>query len=169
MLNLFIIGSVDAANNLRDNLTSYHDIIISERWEMRFFGFFLGICEANAFAAFRNFSRLDRTMGHASFKDSLAFQMLKYCESLTSLSQVGNEVNNRTLRRDTKHSYVSMSAGNGTKRIRLACSKCKKAGVPGTRVEKSCSCNPDHPLCQTCYNSHLKEVWNTQTHLNNSL
>ncbi|CEG77500.1 hypothetical protein RMATCC62417_12240 [Rhizopus microsporus] len=49
-------SSVDAANNLRDNLTSYHDIISTERWEMHFFGFFLGLCEADAYSSFRIFS-----------------------------------------------------------------------------------------------------------------
>lgn len=41
-LELIILGSVDAANNLRDNMISYHDIIATERWEMRFLGFFFG-------------------------------------------------------------------------------------------------------------------------------
>ncbi|ORY06858.1 hypothetical protein K493DRAFT_295811 [Basidiobolus meristosporus CBS 931.73] len=34
------------ANNLRDNFTSYHDVISTERWKMRLYGFIPGICEA---------------------------------------------------------------------------------------------------------------------------
>ncbi|EPB91415.1 hypothetical protein HMPREF1544_01737 [Mucor circinelloides 1006PhL] len=74
-------SSVDAANNLRDNKISYHDIISTERWEMRFFGFFLGICEANAFSAYRVFNENGGTT-HSAFKDSLAWFFLKHCEVL---------------------------------------------------------------------------------------
>ncbi|RCH95066.1 hypothetical protein CU097_013024 [Rhizopus azygosporus] len=49
-------NSVDTANNLRDNLTFYHDIISAERWKMHFFGFYLGLCEANAYSSIRAFS-----------------------------------------------------------------------------------------------------------------
>ena len=40
-LDMLFLGSVDAVNNLRDNKVNFHDIISTERWEMRFFGFFL--------------------------------------------------------------------------------------------------------------------------------
>ncbi|EPB90330.1 hypothetical protein HMPREF1544_02856 [Mucor circinelloides 1006PhL] len=75
-------SSVDAANNLRDNKISYHDIISTERWEMRFFEFFfLGICEANAFSAYRVFNENGGTT-HSAFKDFLAWSLLKHCEFL---------------------------------------------------------------------------------------
>jgi hypothetical protein len=160
---------VDAANNLRDNMTSYHDVITTERWEMRFFAFFLGICEANAYASFRRFATVGSSMNHASFKDTLAFQMLAYCENLEATYSTQVQNNNRILRRDANHSYMSMSSGHSNKRRRLACGKCRETGFSGTRVEKSCSCNPDYPLCKNCHTEHLREVWSRQTHLNNSL
>ncbi|RCH81741.1 hypothetical protein CU097_005367, partial [Rhizopus azygosporus] len=55
------LGSVDAANNLRDNLTSYHDIISTER---------------------RVFSEEGASRGHLSFKDNLAFNLLEHCKKL---------------------------------------------------------------------------------------
>ncbi|KAI8082391.1 hypothetical protein BDF21DRAFT_398491 [Thamnidium elegans] len=49
-------SSVDIANNRRNNLTSHHDVISIERWEMRFLGFILGICEVNAFSCYKVFA-----------------------------------------------------------------------------------------------------------------
>ncbi|CEG76419.1 hypothetical protein RMATCC62417_11316 [Rhizopus microsporus] len=73
-------SSVGAANNLRNNLASYHDIISTEGWEMRFFGFFLGLCEANAYSPFRVFSEEGDSRGHSFFKDNLAFNVLEHFE-----------------------------------------------------------------------------------------
>lgn len=157
------IGAVDAANNLRDNLTSYHDVIKTERWEMRFFGFFLGLCEANAFSSFRKFHKDGISMGHSSFKDQLAFEMLRYCQNLNSGRPSEVAISDRLLRSDYDHVYVSMSA-HRNKRIRLACSRCKENNVVGTRVEKSCSCNPAAPLCDQCYNTHLREELRRQNY-----
>ncbi|KAG2194272.1 hypothetical protein INT47_009682 [Mucor saturninus] len=160
-------SAVDAANNLRDNMISYHDIISTERWEMRFLGFFLGICEANAFSSFRVFGNGGST-SHSTFKDTLAWTLLKHCKELVH----GTEPNlddQRVLRSDTSHLYVSMRGMNGKKRMRLGCKNCQILGARRTRVEKSCSCDPTTPMCKTCYNDHLRTTWVTQTHLNNSL
>ncbi|RCH87317.1 hypothetical protein CU097_008438 [Rhizopus azygosporus] len=54
-------SSVDAASNLCDNLTSYHDIISTER------------------CSFKVFSEEGASRGHSSFKNNLAFNMLEHC------------------------------------------------------------------------------------------
>lgn len=149
-------------------MISYHDIIITERWEMRFFGFFLGLCEANAFSSYRTFAN-EGKISHSSFKDTLAYTLLQHCRALATNSAEEQPMAQRVLRSTNSHSYVSMSAQNSRKRLRLSCKVCMKAGRSGTRVEKSCSCNPDIPLCQTCYNHHLKQVWEGEALLNNSL
>ncbi|OAD09196.1 hypothetical protein MUCCIDRAFT_159352 [Mucor lusitanicus CBS 277.49] len=74
---------IDAASNLRDNKISYHDIISTDRWEMHYFGFFLGICEANAFSAYRVFRDGSNT-NHSAFKDSLTWSFLRHCKSLNN-------------------------------------------------------------------------------------
>ncbi|KAL0144635.1 hypothetical protein V8B55DRAFT_1429993 [Mucor lusitanicus] len=73
-------SSVDAANNPRNNMPSYHDIISTERWEMRFSGFVLGICEANTFSAYRNFYANSSNMGHTTFRDTFV-SIFKPCSS----------------------------------------------------------------------------------------
>ncbi|PHZ09580.1 uncharacterized protein RHIMIDRAFT_294402 [Rhizopus microsporus ATCC 52813] len=111
-------SSVDAANNLRDNLTSYHDIISTERWEMRFFSFFLSLDEANAYSSFRVFSEEGDSRGHSSFKDNLTFNLLEHCKKLKSRHNEVAQDSNRMFRSDSNHSYVSMSnAGNKRKRL----------------------------------------------------
>lgn len=79
-----MLGSVDAANNPRNNMPSYHDIISTERWEMRFSGFVLGICEANTFSAYRNFYANSSNMGHTTFRDTFVWFFLNYCGALSN-------------------------------------------------------------------------------------
>jgi hypothetical protein len=152
------VGSVDTANNRRDNLTSYHDIISNDRWEMRFLGFILGICEANAFSCYKTFADGGDKMGHSKFKDTMAFQLLKHCESLVNTTSVSNSNEQMSLRRGDFHTWVPLPNQNGVKRKRLACRTCSWNGKTGTRVGHCCSCNTNLPLCKNCYNSHLLEV-----------
>ncbi|KAG2191723.1 hypothetical protein INT47_007988 [Mucor saturninus] len=46
-------SSVDANNNRRDNMISFHDIMKTYRWEARFLSFVFGIAEANSFSCFK--------------------------------------------------------------------------------------------------------------------
>jgi hypothetical protein len=78
------IGSVDIANNRRDYLTSYHDVISTESWEMRFLGFILGIAEVSAFSFYKIFSDERGDMIHGIFKDSLAFLFLSIVRVLST-------------------------------------------------------------------------------------
>lgn len=155
---MLFLGSVDAANNLRDKKVNFHDIISTERWKMRFFGFFLGLCEANAFSAYRYFAK-DGKISHSEFKDSLAFFLLNYCNKVRNDAVEVLEISQRVLRRDTTHELVNMQKPNSTKRIRLACIDCRDSQVSGTRVQTCCSCNPDRALCRACHIEHLKAFW----------
>ncbi|ORX92148.1 hypothetical protein K493DRAFT_303558 [Basidiobolus meristosporus CBS 931.73] len=66
----------------KNNLTSYHDVISTERWEMRFYGFILGICKANAYSSYCTFSYQKFGVSHFSFRDILAYNFLQYCKNL---------------------------------------------------------------------------------------
>jgi hypothetical protein len=113
------LGSVDTANNRRDNLTSYHDIISTERWEMRFLGFILGICEANAFSCYKVYAEEGNRIEHSAFKDRTAYSMLKYCERLLGSNNVVIPNIPIALRSSDVHSYVAMKQENTNKRRRL--------------------------------------------------
>ena len=62
-----------------------------------------------------------------------------------------------------------MAGMNGRKRARLTCKNCSSPGVSGTRIEKSCSYSSLIPMCQTCHNNYLHDIWAHQARLNNSL
>jgi hypothetical protein len=149
---------VDTANNRRDNLISYHDIISTERWEMGFLGFILGICEANAFSCYKVFADGGDKIIHSTFKDTMVFQFLRHCEELANTSAETDPYDPMILRSDNIHESVPLRKENYTKRIRLACKNCNLNGISRTRVEKRCSCNPDTPMCKKYYKSHLLEV-----------
>lgn len=149
-----ILVSVNAANNLRYNSITYHDVIATERWEMRFFGFFLGLCEANAFNSFRTFSK-DGEMDRKTFKDTLAYTLLKHCKELIGTTTAKDSfISRMSFSKVSTHTYVTMCKLDSNKRIRLACKSCTKSGVIGTGVGKTCECNPTIPLCKPCYKGH---------------
>jgi hypothetical protein len=158
------LGSVDTANNRRDNLTSYHDIISTERWEMRFLGYILGICEANAFNFYKVYAEGGNRIVHGAFKDRTAYSMLKYCEKLLSSNNVAAPNIPMALRSSDIHLYVAMRQGNTNKRRRLVCQMCKKQGVNGIRIGKRCSCDPITPMCKKCHIIHLRESFQAQSH-----
>ena len=94
---------------------------------------------------------------------------MKHCKKLTLQTETTSD-DQRILRRNLNHAHVSMTGIDGKKRVRLACKSCSSSGVSGTRrIEKFCSCSPLIPMCQTCHNNHLHDIWAHQARLNNSL
>jgi hypothetical protein len=126
---------VDIANNRRDYLTSYHDVISTESWEMRFLGFILGIAEANAFSFYKIFSDEGGDMIHGIFRQP-GFSFLKYCEGLIDQEKC-NEANTPMQLRNSSsknYEYTSLKKANSNKRRRLVCHSCTDNGKSGTRV-----------------------------------
>ena len=146
-------SAVDIANNRRDNLRSYHDVIATERWEMRFLAFIFGIAEANAWSCYKEFAVDGDKITHGDFKDKVAYQLLQYCNG-----QVTNVArDNGIMPRRTKHTLVNLKSRSNMK-IRLCCRSCYEKGNYGTRVVYCCSCNPDRALCKECHVAHAIEV-----------
>lgn len=81
---------------------------------MSFLGFLLGICEANAFSCYEVFAEDGEKMGHSSFKDIFAFQLLKHCETLRSDFKA--ESSRRNLISDYAHNFVHLNNEKGLKR-----------------------------------------------------
>ena len=77
-------GAVDINNNNCDNMTSFHDVMRTHRWEMRATAFFLALAEvANAFLAWRSFGpESQRNITHFDFREQLVCEMLnEYTDS----------------------------------------------------------------------------------------
>ena len=155
------MNAVDVANNRRDNMRSYHDVITTKRWEMRFLAFVFAIAEANAFSCYKEFAEGGDKMMHGEFKDKMAYQLLRHCEGLhhdeVESTAQGPFGSNGVMPRRTRHTFQPMKT-NGNKRRRLACRSCHENGKRGTRVQHCCSCNPDKPLCKDCHQLHAIQV-----------
>lgn len=139
-------------------MSSYHDTIATERWEMHLFRFILGLCEANSFSSFRIFSK-DGDMAHITFKTILAYTLLKYCKKLINNTTAVSPIRHMTLRSKSTHTYATIIKPDSNKHVRLICRSCSELGASGARVGKSCSCDPTIPLCLSCYKNYLKQVW----------
>lgn len=82
MVTYSVLGAVDVANNRRDNLTSFHDVMASYRWEVRCLAFFLAVAEANAFPAYKCFAHDGSEIMHSKFRWSLWQSLLQYARNL---------------------------------------------------------------------------------------
>ncbi|KAG1471349.1 hypothetical protein G6F56_002171 [Rhizopus delemar] len=118
-------SSVDTANNRRDNMISFHDVMKTYRWDIRFLSFTLGIAEANAFSCYKIWGKNNEGMMHAEFKDRLARTLLQKVQHMSE-GVAETSLNTMRLRRedrDGSHAYISLSFGN--KQRRLICKSCK--------------------------------------------
>ncbi|KAL0140909.1 hypothetical protein V8B55DRAFT_1333233, partial [Mucor lusitanicus] len=79
------VGSVDVANNRRDNLLNFHDVMCTQSWELRCLSFFLGVAEANAFSAFKLFHPEGSNVVHTEFRWRLAESLKAYISELRTL------------------------------------------------------------------------------------
>ncbi|ORX92457.1 hypothetical protein K493DRAFT_376874 [Basidiobolus meristosporus CBS 931.73] len=102
-----------------------------KRWEMRFYGFILGICKANAYSSYRTFSYQKRGVSHFSFKDILAYNFLQYCKNLAGSDIKGPLGSQRQLRSDENHTYLSALRLSFHAVATLA-TQCVKTAIPGT-------------------------------------
>lgn len=71
-------SAVDIVNNLRDNLLSYHDVLVSKRSMDRIFAFYLSVAEANSFSTYCRFVPGKRYMKHVDFRKQLAGSIFSY-------------------------------------------------------------------------------------------
>ncbi|CAO3588748.1 unnamed protein product [Absidia cylindrospora] len=144
-------SAVDIANNRRDNLDNFHDVMKSYRWEVRTLAFFLGIAEANAFSAFKRFHHRGHSMTHGVFKDRLAQEILEEVHGSKDNYEQTAGSQPRT-RASQYHMSVSLGNLDSGKPRRVVCTFCRK------RTMHRCSCDRHTPLCQTCQKIHSQEA-----------
>ncbi|CAO3656221.1 unnamed protein product [Mucor hiemalis] len=75
-------SSVDTANNRRDNLEGFHDVMRTQSWENRCLSFFLGIAEANAFSTFKHFRVNGDNVLHTEFRWRLAESLKSHIKEM---------------------------------------------------------------------------------------
>lgn len=148
---------MDANNNRRDNMISFHDVMKTYRWEVRFLSFVFGIAEANAFSCYKIWGNNSEGILHSEFKNRLAKSLLDKVKDSEYYSEKRRIVT-RKQRSNNTHAYIAIAQYPNRKR--LVCKTCKQLGLKPTRVSKRCACNSD-PMCKDCHQQHfLKEITN---------
>ncbi|KAI8076930.1 hypothetical protein BDF21DRAFT_453112 [Thamnidium elegans] len=145
-------SSVDANNNRRDNMVSFHDIIKTYRWEVRFLSFVFGIAEANAFSCYKIWGNNAEGILHSDFKCRLTQSLLKKVKDFGNYEEAG-PMNTRSRASDEAHRYVVLAQYPEGKRT------CKERGVKPFRVSKRCACNLN-AMCQKCHQLHFAQEMN---------
>ncbi|KAG2211228.1 hypothetical protein INT47_006348 [Mucor saturninus] len=156
-------SSVDANNNRRDNMISFHDIMKTYRWEVRFLSFVFGIAEANAFSCFKIWGCNRDGLVHSDFKSRLAHSLLVKVKSMKHTVQVteAEPMHTRSSYAEGSHAYVAL--GSMLKRKRQTCKFCEQRGFKPERVSKRCACN-DKAMCSKCHIYHFAEDLNKKRH-----
>lgn len=142
-------------------MVSFHDVMKTYRWEVRFLSFVFGIAEANAFSCYKIWGNNGEGILHAEFKSRLAMSLLHKVKDIEQLSgeQPGSAVLTRNRRNvELAHQYIPISQNGIPKR--LICRSCQKNGVkPTPRVSKRCFCDIT-PMCKKCHFLHFVEETN---------
>jgi hypothetical protein len=142
-------GAVDIANNRRDNLPSFHDVMKTYRWEIRCLSFFLAIAEANAFSAYSYVEKEDG-MRHFEFRWRLGQSLLDYAKGMNIDSEPEAPIL-RPRNSAPNHRIISLGKLPTGDYRRLRCKVCHK------RTQNSCLCSPTRGICKDCYSAHLNE------------
>lgn len=142
-------GAVDINNNIRDNMTSWSDVMRVDKCELRTFAFYLGVMEANAFLACRAF-RTDykaARVTHVAFRQRLAMQMLQYRD--------------RVMRRLVPQPLVGFSlcrfpafGEDGSLTQQYVQRRCRHCGA---RTSRHCSCDGATAVCIKCFFAHIQQ------------
>ncbi|CAG8682303.1 14346_t:CDS:2, partial [Dentiscutata heterogama] len=69
-------GAVDINNQVRDNMTSFHNVMRGSSWQLRVYAFLLGIAKANAFLIFKKWNKEANNTSHFDFRRLLADEMV---------------------------------------------------------------------------------------------
>ncbi|ORZ18086.1 hypothetical protein BCR42DRAFT_436833 [Absidia repens] len=134
------VGAVDIANNRRDNLNNFHDIMKSYRWEIQTLAFFLGIAEVNAFSAYKKCHRHGASIKHNASKYKLAEGRLKFVTDQRKAERQMQQSSAMNFHKSVK--LGKLASGNN---IRRKCSTCS------TKTEFASICTTDIPLRVECW------------------
>ena len=139
-------------------MVSFHDVMKTYRWEVRFLSFVFGIAEANAFSCYKIWGNNSEGLLHGEFKSRLAMSLLRKVKDIALIPGEQHGYNVFTRHRsnvEESHQYVAISQSGIPKR--LICRSCQNNGVkPPPRVSKRCLCGIT-PMCKKCHLSHFIE------------
>jgi len=146
--------AVDDSNNLRQNSDAIEVAWQTQDWSHRTFAFILGLCETNAFNAYRQFATNSEPMDHMTFRRIL-------CEELLSEPQPAAAP-------VIKHYHVRIKFKKGQKwkngrfvpypknrfvrgQIQKSCPDC----MPYKKVSYHCQCDGSRGMCDRHWERHI--------------
>ncbi|KAI8327754.1 hypothetical protein BC941DRAFT_249559 [Chlamydoabsidia padenii] len=142
-------------------MIGFHDVLKTQRWELRCLAFFLGIVEANAFSAFKHFRDEGEDVLHTTFRWRLVEGLKVHINGIKG-GNTGNTMGTRgQVHRADYHKLVPLGKHSlSGDYIRRVCIKCK------VRTQHKCICAGD-ALCQKCHPKHVLDVERSANRLNN--
>lgn len=144
---------MDISNNRRDNLTSFHDVMKSFRWEIRCLAFFFAVAEANAFSAYKAYAYDGKETLHTKFRWRLAQSLLSKAESMRSPADdsLSSCPPSRQQRNVLAHGRVSLGLQKSGYVRKRHCrfENCKK------KSSQRCVCDTNNVFCKEHMDAHF--------------
>jgi hypothetical protein len=150
--------SVDDNNNVRQGARALEDAWQTRTWWHRSFCFFLGVAEANAFLAFKNFVDVDvaEPKSHVDFRRLLALQLLTDTDASEPqrVTRAGRRVPAASVHRlESIPAHSTWAGGQWVATLRgkypqRLCIYCK------SRTSHYCVCSPAESVCKSCFSGH---------------
>jgi hypothetical protein len=151
--------AIDDNNNLRMGSNSIEDSWATKRWQHRVLAFLLGLCEANAYCAFKYFTK--QKQSHIDFRTELALQLnesmrtYRFGEVQTVNTPAPVTHALRTLPSGRKWDGERWRVQNTCKSPQLTCRGCPQKNSEGKcrKTTTYCICNPAVGVCDVCFRS----------------
>ena len=149
---------IDDSNNLRQNAHGLEASWLTKDWPLRSFAFFIALCEANAFNAFRFFNPLTaKDVNHMDFRRIIIAHLLQQpMESRTTGQIVHDLAHYNKDDKLTKDGKLTKRSENeklvGVPQYR--CAMCKNP----KKTSHYCVCDHSIPLCTEHWAQHVKET-----------
>jgi len=153
--------AVDDSNNLRQNSDAIEIMWQTEQWVHRSFAFMLGVCEANAFNAYRFFSTDPEPLTHLDFRRAICAKLLVTPVRRQATGTPGAFVNGHAHQKFMKGRkwkngrFVPYPKNrNARGEIQKRCVRCEVY----KKVTHHCECDGSQGLCNDHWREHLLEV-----------
>lgn len=147
-------SAVDAANSVRESMSSFSDTLITREWRLKIFGFLVGVLEGNAFLAHGEFNRGAR-MQHYDFRYQVSRSiLLQYRPPLLDAPQrlAAGRARLHELQSFTRSLPKRRRANGSRKYLQRNCVICH------ARSSTHCACDNTRGLCVHCFPTHYRDL-----------
>ena len=150
--------AIDDHNNLRHSLPSVEGTIITTRWELRVFSFFLAVCEVNAFLTYRFFCKPTVVPTLQEFRHKLAWQLIKnsWIMNQDVVEQQEACAIHQLMKAPPHASKFARGRWICSAKLRYQNYPCTFRNCGDTpKLKTYCFCHPGKWICQWCHAAHV--------------